>query len=65
MSSGLLKTLGVRIRQVADLSEGAIYIEDRKLLLLDVELTAQQVSEATDAVLAGVPVPVEPRTPSP
>lgn len=63
MSSGLLKTLGVRVRRIADLDEGALYVEDRRLLLLDFDLTDEQVIEAIDAVLAGVPVPVEPWTP--
>jgi hypothetical protein len=62
MSSGLLSALGVRVRRVADLREGAIYIADRKLLLLDIELTDHQIAEAIDSVLPAVPVPVAPAT---
>jgi hypothetical protein len=57
MSSGLLKTLGVRIRRVADLDERALYLKDRKLLLLDYELSDQEVSDAIDRVLPFLWVP--------
>lgn len=59
MTSGLLSTLGVRVRRVADLREGALYVADRKLLLLDIELSDSQIAQAMDAVLPGVAVPVE------
>ena len=48
---GLLATLGVRTRQVADLDEGALYIPEAKLLLLDIELSHERVSCALDRVL--------------
>ena len=48
---GFLKTLGVRIRRVADMDEGAIYLPNHKILLLDIELTAEQVTDAIDAVI--------------
>lgn len=64
MPSGLLSSLGVRVRRIADLREGALYVADRKLLLLDVELSDLQAAEAIDAVLHAVGVPVaHPTTP--
>lgn len=48
---GILSALGVRIRRVADLSEGALYYADEKLLLLDIELGDRETRAALDAVL--------------
>lgn len=48
---GLLKTLGIRVRRVADVHEGAIYLPNHKLLLLDIEMSDEQISEAIDAVI--------------
>lgn len=48
---GLLRAMGVRIRRVADLEEGALYLPVEKLLLLDIELTDGEVNDAIDAVL--------------
>ena len=48
---GLLKSLGVRIRRVADMNEGAIYLPNHKLLLLDIELSDELVSDAIESVL--------------
>lgn len=42
---GLLTVLGVRIHWVADLEERALYIEDRRLLLLDTELSDSQADD--------------------
>ena len=50
-SRALLLALGVRIRKVTELDEGAIYIEDRRLMLLDRTLTEEQVARAIDRVL--------------
>lgn len=47
---GLLKALGVRIRRVADLDEGAIYLSRSKILLLDLEMDDRQIVEAIDEV---------------
>lgn len=49
--NGILKVLGVRIRRVADLDEGAIYLPDNKLLLLDIELSQECVTVAIDGIL--------------
>lgn len=49
--SGLLKAWGVRVRRVADVDEGAIYLPNHKLLLLDIELTDAQISDAIDSVV--------------
>lgn len=59
---GLLRTLGVRIRRIADLEEGAIYLADRNLLLLDIELSDRQMQKACETLLAVVPVPIEAST---
>jgi hypothetical protein len=48
---GLLKMLGVRIRRVADLDEGALYFSERRLLLLDFELSDEDATDAIDRVL--------------
>lgn len=48
---GLLRAMGVRIRRVADLEEGALYLPNEKLLLLDIELTEEEVTYAIDSVL--------------
>ena len=57
MSAGLLETLGVRIRRVAELDEGALYIQQCRLLLLDIELTDKQVTEAQERVLPHLTAP--------
>lgn len=48
---GLLSALGVRVRRIADLREGALYYADEKLLLLDIELDEHMTRAAIDAVL--------------
>lgn len=47
----LLDALGVRMRKVEDLEEGKLYVPDRKLLLLDVDMTLSQISAAIDRIL--------------
>lgn len=54
---GLLRALGVRIRRLADLEEGAVYIADRSLLLLDIELSDCQIRRAIESVLPSVRIP--------
>lgn len=51
MESELLEALGVRIRRVAALDEKALYLQKRELLLIDDNLTDQQISAAVDEVL--------------
>lgn len=48
---GLLKALGVRVRRVADLDEGAIYVKESRLLLLDFNMTDEHIDRAMDDVL--------------
>lgn len=55
---GLLKSLGVRIRRIADLEEQALYIEESKLLLLDIELDDAQITDVIDQVLPSLWVEV-------
>lgn len=54
---GLLRALGVRVRRLADLEEGAIYIADRSLLLLDIDLSDCQIRRAIEKVLPAVRIP--------
>ena len=42
---GLLEALGIRIRNVPDLTEGALYVVDKRLLLLDAELSDAQADD--------------------
>lgn len=51
---GLLSALGVRIRRVADLDEGALYFSKTKLLLLDFEMGDEDVAEVIDDLLPAV-----------
>lgn len=48
---GRLKTLGVRVRRVADLEEGAIYLPSQKVLLLDIEMTDKDIDDAIEQIL--------------
>lgn len=48
---GLLSALGVRVRRVADLDEGAVYVPEMKLLFLDFEMTDEDITDALDQVL--------------
>ena len=48
---GVLHALGVRVRRVADLDEGAIYIARFRMLLLDDNLNDTQAEKAVDQVL--------------
>lgn len=45
---GLLKALGVRVRRVADLEEGALYLDRSRLLLLDFQMPDEDVKIALD-----------------
>lgn len=51
---GLLSALGVRIRRVADLDEGVLYFSKTKLLLIDFELSDEEVADAIDEILPAV-----------
>lgn len=48
----LLMLLGVRVREVRDLDEGAIYVATHKLLIIDVSLTSRQRREAAEMYLS-------------
>jgi len=51
---GLLSARGVRVRQVSNLNEQALFLPKCELLLLDVNLTDQQITAAIDGVLPRV-----------
>lgn len=48
---GVLKALGVRVRRIADLDEGALYLSNSRILLLDLELSESEITQAMDDVL--------------
>lgn len=47
----LLAALGIRVRHVPNLTEGALYIEDRRLLLLDDKLSDRQMADLVTQVV--------------
>lgn len=47
----LLNHLGVRIRYVADMNEGAVYLPDQRMLLLDLDMDERRVNVAMDEIL--------------
>lgn len=47
----VLKSFGVRIRRVPDIEEGAIYIAEDRLLILDCELDAASVRAAIEETI--------------
>lgn len=49
--NGLLKSLGVRTRRVADLDEGTLYVADCKLLLLDFEIVTFDLGDTVRQIL--------------
>lgn len=50
----LLQALGIQILHVQDLPEGAIYIKDRRLLMLDNELSDEQVEDVANQTVAAL-----------
>jgi len=48
---GLLSALGIRVRRVQELSEGAVYLEDRRLLLVDGGLSDEQINDVANQVI--------------
>ncbi len=48
---GLLKALGVRVRRVADLDEGALYLPTQMILLLDIEMSDEEITQTIDDLL--------------
>lgn len=53
-ASLLFQAFSVRVRRVADLEEGSIFYYPDRLLLLDAELSDDDVNEVEDQVLAAV-----------
>lgn len=51
---GVLQALGIRVRKVPDLEEGALYFSDNKLLLIDVCMDDEEISDALDQLLSQV-----------
>lgn len=51
VSYGVLIAAGIRVRRVADLEEGALYLKKSKLLLLDNDLPDASVDAAVDEIL--------------
>jgi len=55
----VLKALGVRVRRVKDLQEGSLFVEDRRILFLDHELTDEQINDAIEWTLPLLWAPAE------
>ncbi|WP_041546143.1 MULTISPECIES: hypothetical protein [unclassified Nocardioides] len=49
-----LMMLGARVREVGDLDEGALWVPQRRLLLIDANLSAARRAEVADLFLADV-----------
>lgn len=50
-SEALLEAMGVRVRHVVDLSEGALFLKKSKLLLLDIDISHDEINQVIEEVL--------------
>lgn len=48
---GLLEALGVQVERIGNLKQGALYLEDEKILLLDAHFGGRDLEELIDSIL--------------